>query len=376
MSNKIVVLKKNEATVAVEFNDSEPLYINVTVPGKVTCGSIYAGRVSNVKKDLNAVFVDFLPGLTGFLPFSELKKEVKQGDEFPVQVIKEPSRSKGYTLSTEISLSGKYCVVFEKDNGIKVSQKTDKVKSDRLYDIFNEKVSLKKHGVIIRTSVDTDNAGEALAEYDKLCDKLDNILKFGECKTLYSCVYRETPGYIRFIKDEIKNIDEIITEDEDLYKELSDEFEDTVRLHDPARISLSALYRLKRSFDLATDKKVDLPCGGWIYIEPTETLTAIDVNSGKIDNKKEHNEMVKKVNFEAALEISRQLKLRNISGMIFIDFINFDSEEDEKELLSYMKKLLKNDKCKTKVYGFTHLKLMEVSRQKINAPIYEYLPYL
>jgi ribonuclease G len=170
------------------------------------------------------------------------------------------------------------------------------------------------------------------------------------------------------------SFNEIICEDLELYDFVRVVFPGKVRLHTDERISLSSLYSTKRSIELATQKKVNLKSGGYIVIEPTETMTVIDVNSGKFSNKKESKEeMIRHINKEAATEVAYQLKLRNISGMILVDFINFEDKKDENDLIEYFKMLVKDDNCKVNIYGFTRLKLLEISRQKIRGSVYDYL---
>ncbi len=372
--NRIVVVRHNGLILSIEYCDGEPVRIFPSREESVSLGSIYVGRISKVKQELNAVFVDFQPGVTGFLPIHEVFGTPKEGQILTVRVVNEPVKTKGYTLSTHLEISGKYCVVTDKTDEIHFSSKLSKnatsVFADRLPIDYPERVC----GGIIRTNASPDNYENFLAEFKKLDSILSDIVKYKDTRTLYSCLYEEMPSFVKSLTDlKEGSFDEIITEEQDLYEKLSEVFHEKTKLFDNSNISVEARYRVLHAIDLATKKKVDLPCGGYLYIEPTEALTVIDVNSGKFDVKKKRSEMIKKVNYEAADAVARQLMLRNISGMIIVDFINFDDPEEEAELTTYMRKLLKKDLVRCKVYGMSALKFMEIARQKTRASIYDFL---
>lgn len=368
--NKIVLTKKDGLVLSIEFHDQTPVRIFPAREEEVTLGSIYVGRVQTVKKDLNAAFVDFAPTLTGFLPLEG--KTLKQGDLVCVRLKEEPVKTKFYTLSMDLELAGTACVVSDRDDRFRISSKLSKEAATALKEGFERGYSIL-HGGILRTNAASLPLEEVIREYRELDGKLDEILKYGNTRALYSCLYREKPAYIKALFDLPKDsFDKVITDDPSLYEEVSASFPAAASLHDDPGISLEAKYRVRHALSLATDKKVHLNCGGYLVIEPTEALTVIDVNSGKFDKKLDRETMIRKVNFEAADMVASQLILRNISGMIVVDFINFENKEEEEELLSYMRSLLKKDPCRCKVHGFTALKFMEISRQKIRASLYDY----
>lgn len=370
--NKIVITRYSDLILAIEYCDGEPVRVIPSKDEAVTLGSIYVGRVSKVKKELGAAFVDFLPGITGFLPM-ERNKELKEGQKVIVRVIKEPIKTKGFTLSEQLEIAGEYCVISDKGRDIHCSSKLSDETSDELKTRLKSDYSDRIFGGIIRTNASLETYDALLKEYTDLDRALEDIKEYGPSRAFYSCLYNEKPSYIKLLTDlKSDSFDEIITGDKDIYDEIIKISPQKAVLYSNDFVSLEAKFRIRYAISLATDKKVNLNCGGYLVIEPTEALTVIDVNSGKIDSKKDRSSMIKKVNFEAADMVARQLKLRNISGMIVVDFINFDNEEDENELLAYMRNLLKNDNCKCKVYGFTNLRFMELARQKIRASIYDY----
>ena len=373
--SKIVVVRRNDLILAIEYSDGNPVSISISRETDITLGSVYVGRVTNVKKDLDAVFVEFCKDIVGFLPYEELKQDVKQGNLLPVMVVKEPVKTKGYTLSQYIELTGEYCVVSDKGNDIHASSKLKKdVSAELVSRLSSEDFCETGFGGIIRTKASVEEYDKLKAEYSRLCKLMSDISAFGNTRTAFTCLYKEKPAYIKSLLTKNDNdLECIITDDKYIFSEVDSILSGKTQFHDNEKISLSALYRVEHAISLATDKKVNLPCGGYLIIEPTEALTVIDVNSGKFSLKKNKSEMIRRVNKEAAKEVAFQLSFRNISGMILVDFINFDCREDEEELISYLNSLLKYDKCKTKVHGFTKLKILEITRQKINASVYDFL---
>ena len=375
--HKVVITRYKNLIVAIEYSSSmKPVRIFPSKESKVTLGSIYVGRVSNIKPELNAAFVDFTPELTGYLPLEECDYKLKIGDILPVRVVKEPVKSKLYSLSPMIQIVGEYCVVSPSFDTVTFSKKLspETVKGIRRRFAFREDLD-KAYGAIIRTNASLENVDALINEYLRLDELVKDIDKYKESRTLYSCLYFENPGFVKALMDlKEDSFNEILCEDLEIYNYVKSVFPAKVKLHDDERISLSALYSTKRSIDLATQKKINLKSGGYIIIEPTETMTVIDVNSGKHTRKnEERNEMIRVVNNEAATEVAYQLKLRNISGMILVDFINYEDKKDEDDLIEYLKYLVADDKCKVNVYGFTKLKLLELTREKVRGSIYDYL---
>ena len=372
--------------------DLKPEQMILSRKTDITLGSVYVGRVADVKKNLKACFVNITPEIKGFLAFEEFEHAgldiPHEGDIIVVRVLKEPVKTKGYSLSIDIEISGEYCVVSDHGNGIHFSKQLDNDEKEKIKAVLKEKrigyeVKTGSDGdpadtelpgsVIIRTNASVSVIDEVISEIERIGAIVSDIVKFGKNRTLYSCLYKERPSYLKTLTDlRTDSFDEIVTDDEELFKEIGEVFPDKAVLYKNENISINALYNVERAVRNATDKTVYLPCGGYLVIERTEAMTVIDVNSGKYGVLRDHAEMVKKVNTEAAKEIAYQLRYRNISGMILIDFINPELKKDEEELLTLLKTLFKDDKCKTNVYGFTNLKLVEISRQKIRASVYDF----
>ena len=386
--NKAIVTSKDGIVRTIVMDENlRPEQLILSKHSDITLGSVYVGRVADVKKNLKACFVNITPDIKGFLAFEEFTHaglEIPhEGDIIVVRVLKEPVKTKGYSLSIDIEISGEYCVISDHGNGIHYSKQLDSGEKENIKAAFKERGiagdtktvpgSKLPGSVIIRTNASLSVIDEVISEIEKIGATVSDIVKYGNSRTLYSCLYREKPSYLKTLTDlRSDSFDEIITDDEKIFEEIAGVFPDKARLYNNENISLNALYNVERAVKNATDKTVYLPCGGYIIIERTEAMTVIDVNSGKYGVLRDHAEMVRKVNIEAAKEIAYQLRYRNISGMILIDFINPELKKDEEELLTLLKNLFKDDKCKTNVYGFTNLKLVEISRQKIRASVYDF----
>lgn len=200
----------------------------------------------------------------------------------------------------------------------------------------------------------------------------DAIKEKAPYRTLYSCLYQEDPEMISVLKDlPISSYDEVLTDDERLYQLLAESNVKNVRFYQDDQLSIWALYSLESGLKQATEKKVWLPSGGYLVIEPTEAMLVIDVNTGKGSIQKGTREcgIALKVNLEAAKEIARQLRIRNISGMIMVDFINMKSKEEEQFLMEKLAGYLAEDTVKTRLIDMTPLGIVEITRKKVSKPL-------
>lgn len=371
MKNKIVVTRRNDLVYTIEYDGSQPLRIIPSRINEANLGSIYVGRVSKIKKELGAAFVDFLPGITGFLSWDDVTGDIKQGDNIIVRVTAEPVKTKGYSLSMKLEMAGEYVVVSQNMGHIGISKKLPEVRARELKTYFEDKC---EYSVLLRTNSINASINDIFGEYELLNNKMKDIMNYGHTRALYTCLHEEAPSFLNAIKDiRLENIDEIVVEDPEIFDIVYGLFPEFTVPYKNKNVSMNALYRVERAISLGTEKKVNLPSGGFLIIERTEALTVIDVNSGKFDSKRDRDEMIGKVNEEAARECARQMILRNLSGIILVDFINPAHAEQEEVLLKLMKELVKKDNVKCTVHGFSNLKLMEITRQKIRGSIYEYM---
>lgn len=354
--------------------------------------NIYVARVSHVVKNVNAAFVEIEKGKKCFLPLSDVKNPIyvkrlsgnqllSQGDELLVQVIREAVKTKEPQVTTNISIPGVYCVATSEDKRIGVSGKLDEGTRSRLRDLA-QRVYDERMGIIIRTNA-ADVSEEILKEEIRnLQQQLLDIISYAPYRTLYSKLYDAQPEYIKILQDQpMDMLEEVVTDDPIIYAELERfgkfypaiSLTQKLRFYADTQLELHKLYSLEVQLERAIQKKIWLKSGANLVIEPTEAMTVIDVNTSKNIKKKTSEDQYLLVNLEAAHEIARQLRLRNISGIIMIDFIDMVSDKHKELLLSEMRKLVRSDSVKTSVIDLTKLGLMEITRQKVRRPLLEQL---
>jgi len=381
-NSKLVATEYNNFKACFKFDNNEVSELFLSGVSLYNVNDIYIGRVSNIKEDIKACFVDISPNETGFLPFSEIYPgslinreydgRLKQGDYVCVQITKEKIKTKGFSLSMNLTVPGNYSVVTVSDKAVHYSSKLNKEQIETLSQRLD---SLKyDFGYIVRTNAVNVSLELLLDELDCNQNICSNIVKTFNSRSLYTCLYKGKSSLYEKINSLNKqNYDEIITDNVDIYEELKHSF--NVRLYNDNQIPLKAIYSFDKAFDLATSKKVYLKSGGYLIIEPTEALTVIDVNSGKFDKNIKKEDAVRKINLDACVEIARQLKLRNLSGIIIVDFINNESKDNDNELIQVLKKEFKKDICKANCIGVTPLGLVEITREKRYSSIYDQLKY-
>ena len=344
-------------------------------------GNIYIARVKNVAENLNAAFVEIGGDQVCYLPLEGLvnpvftkkvsKKRIAEGEELLVQVEKEAIKTKDAIVTTNLSLSGKYVVVTLENKRLGLSgkfSKSDKIRFRRLFSDF----SLEDAGLIVRTNAADASDSDVITEAERLRQKLLDLIRTSVHKEAKCAVYRNDDFYLNNLKNYyMKDIEKILTDDGKIYAKLkefikSNQPEDLPKLsfYEDNAYSLNSLYNIAGNIENAMKPRVWLKSGANIIIESTEALTVIDVNSGKNVAKKNKQENFLKINKEAAEEIARQLRLRNISGMILVDFINMDSTEKEEELVCFLDACLRKDTIKTQFIDITKLGLVEITRKK------------
>ena len=357
--------------------------------------NIYVGRVSQVVKNIGAAFVEIEKGRKCFLPLSDLKEPVyvkrmsekqplSQGDELLVQIVREAVKTKDPQVSTNLSLAGIYSVVTSGTHQLGVSAKLDPVRREALRKLA-ESVYDERFGVIVRTNaadLEGDDADILTFEIQSLQEQMQTIVSRAPFRTIYSVLYEAPPEYIRILQNQpLEPLAEVVTDDADIYKELtafsnthpSMKLSEKLRFYKDKQLDLHKLYSIEVQLERALQKKIWLKSGANLLIEPTEAMTVIDVNSSKNIKKKLPEEQHLQVNLEAAAEIAAQLRLRNLSGIIIIDFIDMASAEHKECLLSAMQSFVKTDPVKTEVVDLTRLGLMELTRKKTRRPLREQL---
>ncbi len=395
---KIIVTQWEQVLLLFQMDDAgHPQMIRVSPwPGEEeNLGNIYIGRVEEIVPGIGAAFVSIAPGKKVFLPLNECAKplvinreydgRLKHGDMLPVQIATKALKTKLPAATARLSLAGTYCVCRLDSPKITCSGKlpTDKARELRqaARELRREKsaelAGCEDYGFIIRTNAgalaDSAPLFEEMEEFIRTFHRLLGIYKTRICHTCLYCSQPELTGVIRSIP--LSDYDEIITDDE-IIKELFSPFVPVpIRYYQDPLVSLSALYSLKTHLSRALEKRVWLPSGGYLVIEPTEAMVVIDVNTGKAsgDRRIVRKNLYLQINLEAAKEIARALRLRNYSGMIMVDFINMDSEQDKQLLMEHLAAYLREDKVETRLVDMTALGIVEITRKKISRPLSEFI---
>lgn len=391
MTNKLIITKLNENIISAIYENNDMVQVNVEpCASNHILGNIYIGKVKNIVKNINAAFIEIGNGQMGYLSLSDARNplftniknntNINIGDNLIVQVERDGIKTKAPVLTTNISFTGKYGVLIHGKSSVGISSKIgDEKERTRLRKLM-EKYRSEQYGLILRTNA--ANASDELikAELDLLKHEYETLLQYGVHKSVFSLLYQTPPDYISGIKDIYGTvINEIVTDDMELYNSAHHylelyQKEDITKLHlyEDKLLSLANLYSVSTKLEHALREKVWLKSGGTIIIQPTEALTVIDVNTGKaIHGKKDKYETFYKINKEAAVEIAKQIRLRNISGIIIIDFINMEKQEQRDDLLRELERLFKKDPIKTTLVGMTSLNLVEVTRKKLKRPLLE-----
>lgn len=406
---KLKTLKGEQNFIVSALYDENRKMIEVSLSSSEEegiLGNLYIGRVENVVKNLNAAFIRISPEQICYYSMDEYKnplftkkisqkKPLVEGEELVVQVSREALKTKEPAVTTNLNFTGKYAVLTTENQHIGISSKLSKTDRERLKQ-FVECMEHLDFGLILRTNAANASEEAILAEIEALRTEWQTIKETAQHQTCYTCLKKEPPAYLKeLVNLPTASVDELITDNRALFEQLCrmygaeesdlwtkgsvsvpiDEIKvtETLKLryyHDPL-LRLSALYSVKSSLENALSEKVWLKSGAYLIIQPTEALTVIDVNTGKNIEKKDMQENFLKINKEAAIEIAHQLRLRNISGIIIVDFMNLTSKEAEAELMSTFRTELKKDPIPTQLVDMTKLGLVEVTRKKIKKSLFE-----
>lgn len=391
MNRKLIITKidDNIVTSVLENENIMELHIvNGVESNTVKLGNIYVGRVKNIVANINAAFIEVEPGVECYYAIDENptplftkkigKKSLCIGDELLVQVSKEAVKTKVPTVSSKLNVTGKYAVLTYGDTRVGASAKLSKDDKSRLVAIANE-YATSEYGIIMRTNAKDAEPKLLHTELRKLCVEYDILKKQASTRVCYSCLISAPKEYL----SELKNIyqeglTEIVIEDKTIYIEVKGYLEkeqpedlDKLRLYEDKLLPLHKLYGIEGHLVNALKERVWLKSGAYLVIQPTEALTVIDVNTGKCISKKKDEETYLKINIEAAREVARQIRLRNLSGIIIVDFINLSKQEYMDELLTVFHHELQKDPIPTSLVDVTKLQLVEVTRKKVRKPLHE-----
>ena len=383
MSCTVAALSEEERIVEIRLESDQE---------KSILGNIYTGQVENIASNIQAAFVQIEPGKRCYYPLAEAQRAVfsagrkgngplRPGDELLVQVSRDAMKGKLPALTSNLNFTGRYLVLTTGDKKFGLSSKLSQEDRHRLSGWLKEEAERpdKEFGIIVRTNAADASKEEILKELEWLKGRYHKAVVRGRNRTCFSLVLETEPFYVAAVRDAYgRDLDEIITDVPEIremilgyLEEISPELKEKLRFYQDKLLPLYKLYRVETALDAIQKEKVWLNSGGFLVIQQTEAFVSIDVNSGKYTGKKKMEETFRKINLEAAAEISRQLRLRNLSGIILIDFINMENPDHRDELFHVLQKLLRKDPIKSRAIDITPLHILEMTRKKVRRPVIE-----
>ncbi len=398
-ANRVILVNADqpeEIRVALVEEGRLEAFAVETIVREHTKGNIYKGKLINIEPSLQAAFVDIGLKRNGYLPFKEIHPEyygyaevvdrsgrsrlpelLEPGQELLVQIVKEETPTKGPSLTTYLSLPGRYVVLMPGNPSQGVSKKvTDEVKRKRLKDILLGLKLPEGIGVIIRTAAAEAAKKNIMADLRYLLRLWNEIKRQAAKVKAPALLYKDQDVITRFLREHLSSEVKEILVDTDQAFELVKKF---LKLVAPRQTGLVkrftedrpifSLFNLEEQIESIYQPVVPLPSGGTIFIEPTEALVAIDVNSGRCVKEKDLEETSFRTNLEAAEEIARQLRLRDLGGLVVIDFIAMRQSKHRTQVEKRLRECLKKDRAKITMTRFSKLGLIELARQKLQAPI-------
>lgn len=377
-----IVITGLQAKVVMLYMENEKILdvlVGEEIPEKsIEVGDIFVGKVQNIVKNIDAAFIEIQKDVIGYLPLSECRdKKIKGGDELVVQIKKAAVKTKQPVLTLFPEIAGRTLVVSTKSATKGVSKKIVSHKRQGQLRKLLEEFDQEPYGLIIRTGAENVADEEILSECRSLLQEMHELMEYSSYKTCFSRIRKETAFYLKYIRScALENLDRIITDLPLVYEELHPLYGSLVKWYEDASYSLDNLLGISSKLAKAFEKRVWLKSGGNLVIEPTEALTVIDVNTGKaVEGKRNRETTFFQMNIEAAEEAARQIRMRNLSGIILIDFIDMKKKEHNQKLLEFLRTKLAEDQTKTVLVDMTKLGLVEITRMKKNPPLKEVLPW-
>ena len=391
MQELIVVQKQDIKEISILEDGVLKEYYKEKEDKKRLEGNIYIGKVTDVLIGMQAAFVDIGAEKNAFLHIRDIlpkksnitgnkeeelenykiKDYIKPNQKVLVQVKKDSNNIKGARVSTNIQIAGRFVVILPENDFITVSQKIENEEErNRLISIVESVKKDKKIGIIIRTAAEGKEESEIKKDIENTLEELENIQKesLNSDDKIPKIIKKSDTILEKILLDIADNkLEKIYTNSKELQKEIEQILK---RLQEDVTIKVELVeeglenkYDLNSQIEKISNRKIWLKCGGFITIDKTEALTAIDVNSGKFTGKENIEKTALKVNKEASIEIAKQLRLRDIGGIIIIDYIDMNEESSREEIIELLKENLKEDRAKTQVMEFTKLSLLEITRK-------------
>ena len=388
MSQQIVIAE--QARIAALLTDDRVDEL-IVAQGQYQIGDIFLGTVENVLPGIDAAFIDIGESdKNGFIHVSDLGPlKLKKGvlgitellepkQKVLVQVMKEPTGNKGPRLNGNISLPGKYLILQPYGQGVNISRKINTETERSRLKALGVLTKPPSTGILFRTESENIKEELIIEDLENLIQKWEEILKLSENSNPPSLIKRDDDFSLKILRDHVNSATKKIIIDNKLLVDKAKDFLKSnesnleIGFHDnDLNEHILEKYEIKKTIQKSLQPRVELPSGGYIIIEPTEALTVIDVNSGSFTRSANSRQTVLWTNCEAALEISRQMKLRNIGGVIVVDFIDMESRRDQFQLLEHFTSTIKDDSARPQIAQLTELGLVELTRRRQGQNIYE-----
>lgn len=384
-----LTIRDRERTVYAFYENDHAAELScLPAGGESILGNIYVGKVKNIAANISAAFIEIANGQLCYYAlndndapiFTTPKKmnTLVAGDELLVQVSREAVKTKAPTVTANLNFAGKYLVLTSGKHHLGLSSKLSPEDKQRLRTIAEPFLG-KDFGIIVRTNAAEASEDELRAELGELTEAYRHTVETGRNRACFSLVYKEPSAYAARLRGlRADSFNKIVTDRADIYRELKAYLTDRqpadlpkLYFYEETAPSLDSVYGLSKAFEEAGKERVWLKSGGYLVIQPTEALTVVDINTGKYTGKKKKDDTFLKINLEAARELARQLRLRNLSGIIVADFIDMDREEDKQTLMAVLASELKKDPVRTSLVDMTPLGLVEITRKKVQKTLAE-----
>ena len=399
-NGKLILTYIKEKAVALLLRDDMLLSVQVIDDtDSLQVGEVYIGKVKNIVKNIDSCFVELPNDQICYLSMKDARSayilnrknsdrllnpeniQLQPGDELLVQILRDAIKTKPAAVTTDIELFSEYFIFKAGNPNLGISNKISPTEAARIKKCFEtngflsgkqilQEENIPSFGVIVRTKCCDLQENTLAEEYIKQRECFMDLYQKANFRTCYSCILNAPSPVLAVVKEFMNEYDEIITDIQEYYDILKEEVNIPVRLYQDS-FPLVKLYGLQTKLDNAFLPKVWLKSGANLVIEQTECLTAIDVNTGKNIKGKEAEGTIFQVNKEAAEEVAVQIRLRNLSGIIIVDFINMKNSDQEVELLNYLRDLTAADPIPTKVVDMTPLGLVEITRKKVKMSLKE-----
>ena len=395
MSEIIINCNNNNKTIAIVDNQNLIEHYEENEQSHRIEGNIYLGKVVDVLNGMQAAFIDIGEETKAFLHIKDvlpkvsnetgnkneeyskynIKDYIREGMPIIVQVKKDKTDQKGARVSTHLNIGGRFAALMPNLNFVTVSQKIENDQECKRLKNIISKINIYNHGIILRTSAQGKTEQSIIEDvknimnlYNEIEQKSQEMLSI---EPIVPQVIYENGGIVNKILIDLidKDIEKILVNNQKEYDNIRKllknmDISDNI-LELRLDSNLLELYGINNQIEKSLNRKIWLKCGGFIAIDKTEALTAIDVNTGKYIGKGSLEETVLKVNEEATIEIAKQLRLRDIGGIIIIDYIDMEQKENEEKIVELLKNKLKLDRAKTQVVGFSKLHLLEMTRKHV-----------